>query len=442
MKIVHLVAGAGEMYCGSCLHGSTLAAALHQAGQDVVLAPVYTPLRTDGPNLSRPRVLFGGINAYLQQQSALFRLTPWFFDRLLDNPRLLRWLGRRAGSTNPRRLGPLTVSMLRGEQGRQRKELDKLTAWLEREVRPDVVHLSNAMLVGIARQLGQRLGAAIVCTLSGEDGFLDELIEPHRTEARAELRARCAELDGLVAVSDYYARFMAEYLALPQERIDVIPPGLDLQGYELEQDQQSQPGPADTDASARGPVTIGFFSRICPEKGLHLLAEAFRLLVERADLPPVRLRAAGYLGPSDRAYLQQIRERFVQWGLDDRFEYVGELDRRQKIAFLKSLDVLSIPTVRPESKGLAALEALAAGVPVVLPEHGAFCEWVTQTGGGLLCAPNDPAALAEALGRLILDPKTATHHGRQAATAVHANHSSQRMAERTIELYQRLRPAR
>ena len=171
MKIVHLVAGAGSMYCGSCLHGNTLAAALRTAGGDVLLAPLYTPLRTDDEDVSLPRIAFGGVNVYLQQHWGFFRHTPWMFDRLLDHPSLLRWASRRGAATRPERLGELTVSMLRGEEGRQRKELEKLLHWLETEIRPNVVHLSNVMLSGVARRIGRRLAVPVVATLSGEDIF-------------------------------------------------------------------------------------------------------------------------------------------------------------------------------------------------------------------------------------------------------------------------------
>ena len=193
--------------------------------------PLYTPLRTDEDDVSVARVAFGGINVFLQEHSALFRHTPWFVDRLLDRPALLRWAARRGSSTRPEQLGELTVSMLRGEEGRQRKELDKLVAWLAEEVRPDVVHLNNVLLAGVAREIKRTLRVPVVCTLSGEDIFLEKLPSPHRDEALAVLRQRAAELDALVALNDYFARFMADYLVLPRERIRVIPPGLNLEGY-------------------------------------------------------------------------------------------------------------------------------------------------------------------------------------------------------------------
>ncbi len=442
MKIVHLLTGAGGMYCGSCLQGNTLAAALREAGEDVLLVPVYTPLRTDEQDVSVDRVVFGGVNVYLQQHSALFRHTPWSLDRLLDRPGLLRWLSRRGLSTRPERLGALTVSMLRGEEGRQRKELEKLIYWLRKEIRPELVHLSNVLLVGMARELRHRLRVPVVCSLSGEDGFLEGLAEPHYSEARAVLRQRSADLDPLVAMSEYYADFMAEYLSVPRERILVIPPGLNLSGHGTRGEAEV------SEASGERPVRIGYLSRIAPEKGLHRLAEAFALLARQEGLPPVRLAAAGYLDEANRSYLDGIQARLAEAGLADRFEYAGEVDRAAKIAFLQSLDVMSVPAVHPVSKGLAVLEAWANAIPVVLPDHGAFSEMVQDTGGGLLHEPENPQALAAALRRLIEDRAFAAECGNRAREFVHRHHAAPLAAERTMELYRALvtrgegRPAR
>jgi glycosyltransferase involved in cell wall biosynthesis len=441
MKVVHLTAGAGNMYCGSCLHANTLVAALRRAGADVLMVPLYTPLRSDeetgAEEGSLVRVAYGGINVYLQQRWAIFRHMPAIFDRWLDNPRLLRRLSKDGNHVRSEHLGDLTVSVLQGEQGRQRKELKKLVRWLEREVRPDIVHLSNVLLAGTARELSRRLAVPVVCTLSGEEAFLERIPEPHYGQARAVLRQRAGDLAALVALNGYSADFMARYLAVPRERIHVIPPGLNLQGHAVPR----EPRPARAaDAAAAGTRTIGYLARVCPEKGLHQLAEAFQLLAADADLPPLRLHAAGYLDAADRPYLESIRSRLAACGIADRFTYFGELDRAAKITFLQSLEIMSVPAVFAESKGLSVLEAWANGVPVVLPAHGAFPEMVRDTGGGLLCQPHDAAALAAGLKRMIQDRSFATECGRRAQQAVHERYHADRMAQATLELYGKLCP--
>jgi glycosyltransferase involved in cell wall biosynthesis len=422
MKIVYLAAGAGGMYCGSCLHDNTLAAALLALGQDVLLVPTYTPLRTDEENVSDAHLFFGGINVYLQQRVSLFRHTPWFFDDLLDRPGVLQWATRGGPSVEAEKLGDLTVSMLSGEHGRQRKEIKKLVHWLAREARPDIVHLSNAMLIGAAREI-RKLGIRVVSSLSGEDIFLEKLIEPFHEQARRALRERAGDVDAFVAMNRYYADFMADYLAVPGERIRVVPHGLNLAGHGTRKDRGD------------GTFTIGYLARICPDKGLHNLIAAAELLSADALLPPFRVRAAGYLGESDRAYLNTIRQRVAGWKSPETFEYVGELTRQEKIEFLQSLDCMSLPTVYRESKGLSTLEAMANAVPVVLPAHGAFPELIESTGGGVLHSPDGPHALADALRQLMLNPARAAELGATGQRAVRRDYHAQGMAQKTIDVY-------
>jgi glycosyltransferase involved in cell wall biosynthesis len=329
----------------------------------------------------------------------------------------------------------LTLSVLRGEDGRQRKELEKLVDWLADELRPQAVHLSNVLLAGLARPIARRLGVPVICTLSGEDIFLDALPPRYQAEAQATLRERCQDLAALVALNGYYAQRMADYLAVDRGRIQVIRPG--LSPLTLDTPGQADGNESASDAGER-PLTIGFLARICPAKGLHLLAEAFATLCDTPGLPPLELRAAGYLDPCDRPYLAGIQQQLARRGLADRFQYLGQPDGREKMAFLRSLDVMSLPTVYQESKGFPVLEAWAAGVPVVVPEHGAFPELMEDTGGGLLCRPGDAVDLAARLRQLILDPALRGVCGRRARQAIVARYQAARMARETVALYHAL----
>ncbi len=429
MRIAYLAAGAAGMYCGSCLHDNTLAAELLRQGEELVLVPIYTPIRTDEQDVSQPRVFFGGINVYLQQKWAVFRRTPRWLDKLWDHPALLRLVTGRASSVDPADLGDLTVSMLRGEDGNQRKELEKLVDWLIDEVRPDVVHLSNSMMLGLARMIADRCGPPVVCSLSGEDIFLEKLKPPHYEQARQLLRERAGDVQAFVALNNYFAAFMSDYLAVPRERVHVISHGLKLTGHGR---------PQDSAKTSDAPQRIGYLARICHDKGLHLLVEACVLLAERSDVPPFEVHAAGYLGASDRVYLAEIERRTASGKLAGKFRYHGELNREEKIAFLQSLDVFSTPTIYRESKGLPALEALANAVPVVLPRHGSFPEIVAETGGGLLFEPHDASDLADKLAELLQNATSASELGQQGQRVVHERYHAAAMAEQTQQLYQRL----
>jgi glycosyltransferase involved in cell wall biosynthesis len=429
MRIAYITAGAAGMYCGSCLHDNTLAAALLELGEDVILIPTYTPLKTDEVDVSINRVFFGGINVYLQQKLALFRHTPWWLDRFFDHPVLLERLSGMAGSVDPKQLGDMTVSMLRGEAGNQRKELEKLIHWLVTDIKPDVVHLSNSMQIGMARMLRARSGPPVVCQLSGEDLFLEKLSPPHYEQARTLLRERAADVDAFVAINRYYADFMADYLAVDREKVHVIPHGLKLDGHG-----------ARTDRPPNEPRVIGYLARICHDKGLHLLVEACEQLATRNEIRPFVVRAAGYLGEGDKPYLAAIETRVAAGPLASRFQYVGELNRDKKIAFLQSLDVFSTPTVYRESKGLPALEAMANAVPVVLPDHGSFSEMVADTSGGLLHRPHDPTDLANRISELLRDPDRAQQHGLAGQQVIRDRYHAGAMAAKTIDLYRRLVP--
>lgn len=420
-RIAYLAAGAAGMYCGSCIRDNRLAATLIESGRDIVLIPLYTPLRTDEEDVSGGRVLYGGVNVYLEQRFGWFRRTPRAIARLLDTPRLLRRLMRWSGSVDPKQLGALTVSVLRGEHGAQQVEVVRLIEVLS-ALRPDVVHLPNLPFVGVAATLKRELGVPIFCTLSGEDIFLDDLPEPYRQECFELIRRGAEGVDGFVAVTEYYGRFATEYFRLPADRVHVVPMGIRAEDFAGRQK-----------LSGRAP-TIGFLARICRAKGLHNLVEAWIEL--RRNGRECRLHVAGYLSRADRPYLKQIERRVALSGFAEGFRYWGEVSREQKIEFLHQCDTLSVPTEYHEAKGLFILESLASGVPVVQPNHGSFPELIRETGGGLLYESNQPGALAAALASLLDDPQLAMRLGEQGRSAVHQKFTDRIMADRTWALYE------
>ena len=423
MKILSITAGAGGMYCGSCLRDNALAAELVARGHDVTLLPLYTPLVSDEPNVSRTNVLFGGISVYLQQHSAFFRKTPRIFDRLFDSPRLIRAFADRSVSVDPALLGDLTISMLEGAGGVLRKEFDKLADWVAGEPKPDVVNITNSMLIGLARPIGEALGRPVCCTLQGEDLFLEGLIEPYKSRALDLIRRQVRHVDRFVAVSDYYASFMTRYLGIASDRLSVVPVGINVTGF-------------DSRESPRDEVfRVGYFARIAPEKGLHLLADAFRLFAKQVGDTPVRLEAGGYLAPTHKSYLAGVERSLEQAGLASKFAYRGAVDRAGKMAFLRELDVFSVPATYDEPKGFSLLEAMASGVPVVQPRRGSFIEIVETTGGGLLVRPDDPSSLAEGLLRLFHDRTERAQLGRRGSAGVRAHFTVQRSADRLLAVY-------
>lgn len=426
LRAVFLTAGAAGMYCGSCMHDNALARTLRARGLDCLLQPVYTPIRTDEPSVAGARVFFGGIHIYLLQRWPWLRRVPAPLRRWLDWPPLIRLATRRVGATNPARLAELTLSMLRGRQGRQSEEVARLVGWLRDEVRPHAVLLTNLLIGGVVPSIREALPQTrIVVILQGDDIFLDYLPEAARGEA-VRLCQRLAEsVDCFVVNSRFYRDKMAELFAIPHEKFTIVPLSIDAQPF------------ADTAAAAVGPspehpggpgrseseFRIGYLARVSPEKGLHHLVEAFLRLASRPGHESTTLHVAGWLGETHREYLRGLQRRVEAAGYGDRFVYHGSPSLAGKIAFLRSLDVLSVPTEYADPKGLFVLESLAAGVPVVQPGHGAFPELIESTCGGLLFPPGDLDALCEAIDRLRANPQLRRElaaAGRERLAQVHA----------------------
>jgi glycosyltransferase involved in cell wall biosynthesis len=431
MRILSITAGAAGMYCGSCLRDNALAIELIARGHDTTLVPVYTPTLTDDANVSRRNVLFGGISVYLQQHSPVFRKLPRFLDRLWDSPRLIGMFAGRGISPDARFLGEMTISMLQGERGVLRKEFDKLVDWTKDEPVPDVVNLPNSLLISMAAPLKRALGRPVCITLQGEELFIDSLVPPYREQALALIRRQVSDVDHFIAVSDYCARYMSSFLEIPSERVSVVPLGIAMDGYSRRETRPAK------DAAFR----VGYLARIAPEKGLQLLAQAYVRLRRKMNGAPARLEVAGYMAPEHRPYLDGARAVLAQAGLQDEMTYHGEIDRAGKRAFLRELDVLSVPAIYDEQKGLSLLEAMASGVPVVQPRRGAFIEVVNKTSGGVLVDQDDPDALASGLHSLWADPATRERLGRTAYDGVRAHYTIAHSADRLTRVYESLTSA-
>ncbi|MEX2273611.1 MAG: glycosyltransferase family 4 protein [Vicinamibacterales bacterium] len=441
MRLLYLTAGAADMYCGSCLRDNALAAALLARGHDVVLAPVYTPTLTDERNVSRSRVFFGGISVYLEQHVPIFRRTPWLLDRVWDWAPILKLASKRQIKVDPALLGGMTVSMLRGTDGYQRKEIDKLLHWLRSEPRFDAINLPFTLLIGLAQPLREALGVPIACTMQGEDLFLENLQEPWKSESRELIRSQLQHVDLFLPVSEYYREFMGRYLGIPASRMKVVPLGISLGGYETAPVvAQPEHDLADT-PRARDRATVGFFGRIAPEKGLHVLVEAYHLLRQRTAMP-LQLVAGGYLGAEHMDYFKGVLKRVHALGIENEFSYAGSPDRAGKQALLRSFAVMSMPATYDEPKGLTLLEAMAGGVPVVQPARGSFTELIEKTGGGLLVPPDDPEALAQGLLRVLTDADLAQALSQRGAFGVRAHYSVDVMADAAEAAYGSLHAAR
>ena len=427
MTIVQLTPGAGGMYCGNCFHDNTLVAALCAQGHDATMLPLYLPIHVDEEDQSAGQpIFFGGVNVYLEQKSAFFRHAPRLLHRLLNARGLLEWAAGRAAKTRASDVGDILLSMLQGEAGHQNREISELVAWLRRQAKPDVVCLSNALLIGMARRLKAELGVPVVCLLQGEEPYLDALPDSHRDPAWQLLAERAREVDAWIAPSRWAAQRMIARLRLPPERVHVVYDGISLAGYEVR-------NPKSEIRNQKAPV-LGYFARMCREKGLDTLVEAFIHLKNRDTVRRLKLHIGGGCGPGDEPFVKSLRVRLASAGFIGEVSFSPNLNRAEKLAFLQALTVFSVPANYGEAFGLYLIEAQAAGVPVVQPRAAAFPEILEATGGGLLCEPGNAKSLADALEQLLLNPERARALGEAGRQAVSEKFSADAMARATLRV--------
>jgi glycosyltransferase involved in cell wall biosynthesis len=428
MNIVQICPSAGDgFYCENCLRDAALVKALRRLGHDVLMVPLYLPLAADETEpLGQAPIFFGGINVYLQQKLSLFRKTPRWIDRWLDARPLLEWAGRKAGMTSARDLGETTVSMLQGENGRQVKELDRFVDWLRTEPeKPDVVCLSNILLAGMTRRIKERLSVPVVCLLQDEDGFLDGLTAPYAEQAWGIVRERARDIDAFLAVSQYFADTMSPRLGPHAARMHVSRLGIELEGYTREGDGPAVP-------------TVGFLSRMCPDRGLEKLVDAFILLKQKETLRRAKLRICGGKLACDGSFLGRLSKKLMAADILADVDFLPIFDRESRLEFLRSLSVLSVPEQKPVAYGLYVLEALAMGVPVVEPAIGCFPETLALTGGGVLYGPNTAEKLAEALEPLLLNSQAAQRLGAEGRAGVAKSFEIGRTAAEMVRIYERI----
>jgi glycosyltransferase involved in cell wall biosynthesis len=424
-KIIYLTAGAAGMYCGSCMHDNALAKALAEQGWDIQLVPTYTPIRTDEDDFSIDHVLFGGLNVYLQQKIPFFRYLPSAFDRILDNPRLIRRVTAKALETDAKTLGSLTLSMLQGANGNQRKEVRRMCDWLKQE-KPDLLIFTNILIGGCIETIKQELGIPVLVTLQGDDVFLDSLEEPFRSKCMEQIRRIARSVDGFIVHTEFFRDYMSEYFGIDPQQFHVTPLGIDVSDFER--------FASDSEVDSDQPRTIGYLARLAPEKGLHHLVEAFIQLKTTPEFKDVQLKVAGWLGPQNKSYADDLWQKLDDAGLQEDYEYLGSVERDAKLKLLSHLDIFCVPTEYREPKGLYALEAMAAGVPIVQPDHGAFPELIEASGGGVLFEKGNTRALSDALAILLTDVDKCCALGKSGQQHVHQFRNARMMATTTAEV--------
>ena len=424
MRVTYVTAGASEMICGSCLRDNILVKRLRDLDCSVVLVPVYTPITVEGENCSNNALLYGGISVYLEQKFPPFRYLPGFMTKWLDRPGLVSSLTKkRKIEIEAENLGELTLSILRGEKGNQRQSLKRAVQWIKKESKPDLINLTNLLIAGFVPSIKRELNSPVIVTLQGDDLFLDELTESHRSLVISELRRLASHIDGFITFSQFYAKKMADLLEVPEEKFHLVNLGVDTDEF---------------NNFTRHPIkdpTIGYFGRLAPEKGFHNIVDAFIEIHQKYNLNNARLCAGGWLSPADQNFFNQQVEKLKSANLINFFDHAGSPDLDKKKDFLGKIDVFSLPTTHEEPKGLSVLEAQACGIPVVQPDHGIFPEMLVKTEGGILYDPTDSKSLAKEIVRLLNNKDYANQLGEMGRKNTFELFSAKKMAEETLQVY-------
>jgi len=425
MNILHLVPGSGgTFYCQNCLRDHLLIRVLRQQGHDVTLAPLYLPMyggeqaaETNAP------LFFGGISVYVREKVPFLRRMPAWMIRLLNAPLLLRKAAKREGSTNSAELGAMTLSMLEGPQGNQKQEFGRFLDWLRTQEKPDIVHISNALLLGFVPALREAFDAAMICSLQDEEPWVNAMNAPYDQLCWAAMTRQAKNVSRFVATSRWYAGRMRARMALDPERLRVIYPGVDV------------PNSAPTLFNAEPPV-IGYLSRLNPAQGFEDVVNAFIALKKESGLKGLRLRATGGVTPADTAFVDRIQQRLREAGVVESADIRREFDAAPDASFYGGLTVMSAPARDGEAFGMHIVESMSRGIPVVQPAITAYPEIIGESGGGLLYEPEEKDGLENALRTVLSNADQARQMGREGYKYARERFSVERMAKDMIALYE------
>lgn len=426
MRILHIIPGSGgSFYCGNCLRDSKYVDAMRDLGHEMVKIPMYLPLFADEHDIRDIPVFYGAVSIYLKQLYSVFRKAPAWFDKLLNTRPVLKLAAGMAGSTRAKGLAEMTVSMLLGEEGNQKEELERMVDWMAAHCQPEIIHLSNALLLGLARRLKEKLNVPLVCSLQDEDVWVDVMRPDFRDEVWNLMHLKSGHVDLFVPVSDYYAKEMMQKMKLTGEKISVMHIGVDPSDYQV----------ADVTAKKRN---IGFLSRMCAENGLDILVDAFIILKGNDGYEDVRLILTGGSTGDDTEFLKRMKTKLKKNNLLKDVMFCGDFECEGRARFFSDVLVLSVPVHRGEAFGIYILEAMASGIPVVQPAIGAFPEIINKTGGGIIYEPNTPDKLAGELSALLDNREIIRQKSEAAVNGVREHFNILKKAAGMVQLYQEL----
>jgi glycosyltransferase involved in cell wall biosynthesis len=424
MNIVHIIPGSGgSFYCGNCLRDSKFFDGIRAQGHNAIKVPMYLPLfSNDDANNGEVPVFYGAISIYLKQVFPIFRHAPRWLDRALNSKPMLRFAARMANSTRATGLEDMTVSMLLGEHGKQKEELEKMVDWLAGHYKADVIHISNALLLGLAHKLKEQLKVPVICSLQDEHVWVDVMRPAFAKQVWELMREKSQDIDMFVSVSHYYTRFMKDKLKLPDEKISTLHLGVDPADYvyinALEKKRH-----------------IGYLSRMCYENGMDILVDAFVMLRKQPGFDDVKLFLTGGHTSDDKSFIREQKQKIATAGLSESVNFIDDFDKDKRNVFFSEVMVLSVPVREGEAFGIYLTEAMAAGIPIVQPDLGAFPEIIEKSGGGMVFTGNDPEHLTNALVKIFSNQEQLTHMSQKARESVEKQFNIHALSKEMTDIY-------
>ena len=406
------------------MRDNELIKSLKALGHEIHMVPMYLPISIDDhEKTDETPIFYGAINIYFKEIFPFYRHAPMWLEKLLDSRSLLRFAAKKSGSTRASGLEEMTISMLMGEEGHQASELDHLIQFLAGEIKPDVVHLSNALLLGLAHRLKNDLGIKVICSLQDENEWIDLMSDEYQNKVWDLMAEKAVNVDIFVAASNYYSKMVQDKLKIPPEKIRMVYSGIDLDGYMI----SSLPF---------NPPVIGYLCRMSEHFGLGIVIDAFIRLKHDLRFKNLKLYVTGGYTGDDKTFVNKMLRKISKHGFKKDVTIFEEFNKEKRIQFLKSLTLLSVPVPTGEALGAYQLEALAAGVPIVQPNVGGYPEFIEATGGGIIYEPNDGENLAKAMASLLTNPDQVRKLGNCGRKNVLEKYSISNMAEKMIEIYE------
>jgi glycosyltransferase involved in cell wall biosynthesis len=408
MKVAYLITGSGDsFYCPNCHRDRLYVSSIkEEEGIDIMAIPLYLPpIGADFESEIESPVFFGAVSMYLRERVKMFENMPAFMDKIVDSPPLLRFAAKKAGATRPEGFEETTLNMIRGNDPARLNEVHRLSRYLSEDKKPDIIHISNALIIGLASQLRSALDSKIICSLQNEDDWIEKMDEPYRSEAWKLIGEESSNVDYFVSPSEYFKNLVIEKTGIDPSKIKVVKSG--LESSELDKVVHNNPNPA-----------IGFYSRLSRQNGLDKIVDAYILLVGKEEISNLELHLCGGYTSDDKGFLKEQFKKLHDLNLDDKVKLYPGYRGINKQEFFSSIDIMSVPVSKPDAFGLYLLTANSAGVPVVQPSTGAFPEIVSMTGGGICYEPDTAEALAKSILSLLDDKVELSRLGKKGKETV------------------------